>query len=71
MQISCWSQCYREVPARFKGFLDRPRPSGGGNHCSFSMGSLQNRAPPELAFQQPIQDSSVAQRPELVTRSLA
>lgn len=54
-----------------QGFLDRPRPSGGGNHCSFSMGRLQNRAPPELAFQQPIQGSSVAQRPEPVTRSLA
>lgn len=54
-----------------RGFLDRPRPSGRGNHCSFSMGRLQNRAPPELAFQQPIQGSSVAQRPEPVTRSLA
>lgn len=40
-------------------------------NCSFSTGSLQKRAPPELAFQQPIQGSSVAQRPELVTRSLA
>lgn len=30
MQISCWGQSYWEVPARFKGFLDRPRLSGGG-----------------------------------------
>lgn len=31
---------------------------------------LQNRAPPELMCQQPIQGSSAAQRPEAVTRSL-
>lgn len=29
MQISCLRQSYWEVPERFKGFLDRPRPSGG------------------------------------------
>lgn len=32
---------------------------------------LQNREPPELACQQPIQGSSAAQRPEAVARSLA
>lgn len=41
-------------------------------HQQFTKGwEHQKRAPPELACQQPIQGSSAAQRPEVVTRSLA
>lgn len=47
-------------------------PCWPGEHPQFTArrACLQNRAPPELTCQQPIQGSSAAQRPEAVTRSL-